>query len=148
MSFVKDGASSNDAALICEFNVSPSGCAHNRTEPNNSNTYMLSTENSIAKLACSSILGLVHSEFQRFSVWAPGESWLKFDAHEAGDLSPLLLNDSAGVERFLFISIVINSGSLSLRWLKENLPASRTTCLAKGNSSSRRVSKAGLCKHI
>ncbi|XP_003371790.1 putative multiple resistance and pH regulation protein F [Trichinella spiralis] len=51
-------------------------CAHNRTEQNNSNTYMLSTENSIAKLACSSlflynvqfiqILGLVHSEFQSF----------------------------------------------------------------------------------
>ncbi|KRX76670.1 hypothetical protein T06_11925 [Trichinella sp. T6] len=55
MSFVKDGASSNDAALICEFNVSPSGCAHNRTEQNNSNTYILSTENSIAKLACSSV---------------------------------------------------------------------------------------------
>ncbi|KRX45291.1 hypothetical protein T05_9858 [Trichinella murrelli] len=121
MSFVKDGASSNDAALIFVRITE-----QNRTEQNNSNTYILSTENSIAKLACSSILGLVHSEFQRFSVWAPGESWLKFDAHEAGDLSPLLLNDSAGVERFLFISI----------------PASRTTCLAKGNSSSRRVSKA------
>ncbi|KRZ15599.1 hypothetical protein T11_14569 [Trichinella zimbabwensis] len=122
MSFVND-VSSNDAALICEFNVSPSGSTVS--------VLFINLETKINSIT--------------FSVWPPGESWLKFDVHEAGDLSPLLLNDSAGVERFLFISIVINSGSLSLRWLNKrakNMPASRTTCLAKGNNSSRRVSKA------
>ncbi|OUC40394.1 hypothetical protein D917_04103 [Trichinella nativa] len=45
-------------------------CAHNRTEQNNSNTYILSTENSIAKLACSSVssnyLGLGSLEVSEF----------------------------------------------------------------------------------